>query len=156
MRKSKLKIKLGRQHLNYVIIGFLTLIVTIMATSFILRVAVTPPVSATIDSSIEKSNRQEVIQVNILNACGVKGLASKAKEFLRARGFDVVEIGNSDLLTNNSQVIDRLGDGKSAKQVAYALGIRDTMITSIIDSNMFLRATIVIGNDFQELKPFRN
>jgi maleate cis-trans isomerase len=151
-----MKFKLGRQHLNYVMIGFLTVLVTVMATSFVLRVAVAPPVSATIDNSIAKSNAQEVIQVNILNACGTKGLASKAKDYLRARGFDVVEIGNSEEMTNNSQIIDRLGDIKSAKQVAYALGIRDTMITSVIDSNMFLRATIIIGSDYQDLKPFRN
>lgn len=151
-----MKFKFGKKHLNYLIISFLTIVVTVMATSFVLRIAVAPPVSASIDSSIAKSTAQEVIQVNILNACGTKGLASKAKDFLRARGFDVVEIGNSEEIINNSMIIDRLGDKKSALQVAYAVGIKDSLIVSEIDSNMFLRSTIVIGNDYRELKPFRN
>lgn len=149
-------IKFRIQYLHYFIIGFLTVVVTIMATSFVLRVSVTPPVSASIDNSIAKSNSQEVIQVNILNACGKSGLASTTKEFMRARGFDVVEIGNSGFLSEKSQIIDRLGDLKSARQVAYALGISDSMVTSIIDSNLFLRATVIIGDDFRDLKPFRN
>jgi hypothetical protein len=151
-----MKFKFGQQHLNFAIIFVLTLVVTVMTTSFVLRIAVAPPVSATIDNSIAKSTAQEVIQVNILNACGVKGLASKAKEYLRARGFDVVEIGNYDDLTTNSMIIDRLGDHKSARQVAYAIGIQDSMIVAKIDSNLFLRSTIVIGSDFSQLKPFKD
>lgn len=149
-----MKSKLGIKHLNYFIIGVLTLLVTVMSTSFVLRILVAPPVSASIDNAIAKSTAQEVIQVNILNACGVPGLASKAKEYLRARGFDVVEIGNSDELCQKSIIVDRLGDNKSALQVAYALGIKDSLIVTKIDSNMFLRSTIMLGSDFRELKPF--
>lgn len=149
-----MKMKFDHKHLNYFIIGVLAILVTVMSTSFVLRIAVAPPVSASIDNAIAKSTAQEVIQVNILNACGVSGLASKAKEYLRARGFDVVEIGNSDELIQNSMIIDRLGDAQSAKQVAYALGIQDSLVVSRIDSNVFLRATIMIGSDFRKLKPF--
>ncbi len=151
-----MKYKLGLKHFNYLIIGVLTILVTVMSTSFVLRIVVAPPVSASIDNAIAKSTAQEVIQVNILNTCGVPGLASKAKEYLRARGFDVVEIGNSDEICPKSMIIDRLGDNKSALQVAYALGIKDSLVVASIDSNMFLRSTILIGSDFRELKPYRD
>jgi len=127
-----------------------------MATSFVLRVAVAPPVSASIENGIAKSTAQEVIQVNILNACGTSGLAAQTKEFLRARGFDVVEVGNSSEHFDKTVIIDRLGDMQSARQVAYALGVSDSCIVSRIDSNLFLRATVMIGSDFSGLKPFRN
>ncbi len=149
-----MKFRFERQQLNYLIIGFLTLLVTIMATSFVLRVAVTPPVSASIINDVSKSTAQEVIQVNILNACGAKGLATKTKDYLRARGFDVVEVGNHNEVYSKSMIIDRLGDLNSSKQVAYALGIKDSLVKSVIDSNMFLRATVIIGSDYSELNPF--
>ncbi|GAB1372996.1 LytR C-terminal domain-containing protein [Candidatus Kapaibacterium sp.] len=149
-----MKFRFERQQLNYLIIGFLTLLVTVMATSFVLRVAVTPPVSASIINDVSKSTAQEVIQVNILNACGAKGLATKTKDYLRARGFDVVEVGNHSEVYSKSMIIDRLGDLNSSKQVAYALGIKDSLVKSVIDSNMFLRATVIIGSDYSELNPF--
>lgn len=152
---KKLKLKLNQKHLNYVIIGILSVIVTVMATSFVLRIIVAPPVSASIDNTISRSTAQEVIQLNILNACGADGLASKAKEYLRSRGFDVVEIGNSENFMEQSIIIDRLGDIQSSKQLAYALGIKDSLIVTRIDSNLFIRATVMIGADFKELKPFR-
>jgi hypothetical protein len=150
-----MKLKLGQQHLNYVIICVLTLMVTVMATSFIIRILVAPPVSASIDNTISRSTAQEVIQLNILNACGVPGLASKAKEYLRARGFDVVEIGNSEEVLSNTMIIDRLGDIQSARQLAYAVGISDSLIVTRIDSNLFLRSTVMIGSDFRDIKMFR-
>ncbi|MBX3042363.1 MAG: LytR C-terminal domain-containing protein [Candidatus Kapabacteria bacterium] len=149
-----MKFKFDQKHLNYLIIGLLTILVTVMTTSFVLRIAVAPPVSASIDKTIAKSTAQEVIQLNILNACGAPGLASKAKDYLRARGFDVVEIGNSDEILSKTVIIDRLGDIQSARQLAYALGVRDSMITARIDSNLFLRATVMIGSDYNSLKPF--
>ncbi len=139
---------------NYITIGFLSVIVFFMLSSFISRMVLEPPVDSSIDPNIVKSTAQEVIQVNVLNACGEKGLAGKVRNFLRSRGYDVVEIGNYEPALDKSIVIDRLGDPNSSKKVAYALGVNDSLVYSEIDSNMFLRASVVIGKDFFELKPF--
>jgi hypothetical protein len=138
---------------NYSLIIFLSLAVGMMLTSFLVRVVFNPPVDAKVKES-DKITMQEVIQVNVLNACGTSGLASKAKEFLRARGFDVVEIGNSEKRYEKTVIVDRLGDSVSVKKVARAFGVSDSLIIRQIDSSMFLRATILIGKDFSTLKPF--
>ena len=140
---------------NVLLLSAMGLIVICMLSSFVTRMVIAPPVDSNIDNGIQKSTVSEVIQINVLNASGKKGLASKVKDFLRSRGFDVVEVGNYDQMTDKSQVIDRLGDMKSARKVAYALGISDSMVTGKLDSNMYLRASVVIGNDFSELKPFK-
>ncbi len=142
------------KYLNLTIIFVLLVIILLLLSSFIDRVFITPPVSASLPEEL-RTNKQEVIQVNILNASGEPGLASKAKEFLRVRGFDVVEIGNNKDILENSTIIDRLGDIGSAYKVAYALGINDSLITTKIDSSMFLRSTIIIGKDFAALKPYK-
>jgi len=94
----------------------------------------------------------ESIQVNVLNACGEKGLAGKTRKYLRNNGFDVVEIGNYNLELEKSIIIDRLGDKRSALKTAYALGIEDSLVYSNIDSSLFIRATVIIGKDFKMLK----
>ncbi len=130
------------------------LIVIVMLSSFINRVIIAPPVDSKIEEGANSSENDLVIQVNVLNACGETGLAAKAMEFLRLRGFDVVEIGNYPKKEEKSLVLDRLGDLRSARKVAYAMGIPDTLVVSAVDSNLFVRSTVVIGKDFPLLKPF--
>ncbi len=130
------------------------LIVIVMLSSFINRVIIAPPVDSKIEEGANSSENDLVIQVNVLNACGETGLAAKAMEFLRLRGFDVVEIGNYPKKEEKSFVLDRLGDLRSARKVAYAMGIPDTLVVSAVDSNLFVRSTVVIGKDFPLLKPF--
>jgi hypothetical protein len=75
-------------------------------------------------------------------------------EFLRQRGFDVVEIGNDTARPRRSSVIDRVGDRTSARKVAQSLGIADALITTDLDSMRFLQSSIIIGADLDNLEPF--
>lgn len=110
--------------------------------------------SPPVDAEVPESDGGESIRLQILNACGEKGLAARTSEYLKARGFDPVEIGNSDDIRELSEVVDRVGDMQSAKQVAYAVGIPDSLISVDVDSNLYVRTTVVIGKNYKELKPF--
>lgn len=125
-----------------------------MLSSFVSRMFVFPPVDPSLNQEEKRIAIENVIQVNILNGCGESGIAHKSRVYLRARGFDVVEIGNYSTSSQESFVIDRVGDTESAKKVAYALGINEKNIVTRIDSSLFLRSTVVLGNDFNQLKPF--
>lgn len=122
-----------------------------MLISCVFRVVISPPVSGvhTIDNGKERA-----IQINVLNSIGQPGIASKAKEYLRRRGFDVVEVGNYDSPLKKSMIIDRTGEMKATINVAYALGINDSLVKQEIDSTLFLQSTIILGDDFTSLKPF--
>ncbi len=128
--------------------------VILFLSSFLFKWMAAKPIDATIDSDIRKRSLEEVIQVNILNACGEPGAASEVMHYLRRMGFDVVEIGNYGKTLDNSIVIDRVGDRNSAEKIAYALGVDGDEITTKIDSSLFLRCTIVIGDDYKSLKLF--
>ena len=136
-----------------VIIFFI--IVAIFLFSFVYRVFISPPVVAELEFNRNQKNSREVIQVEILNSTKQIGLANKFMNYLRIRNFDVVKIGNHPDETTKSCVIDRLGDYNSAKKVAYALGISDSLISKSIDSTLFLRCSIIIGNDYNKLKPLK-
>jgi LytR cell envelope-related transcriptional attenuator len=121
--------------------------------SFMFRMVISPPVDASLSEN-EQVGFEKVIQVSVLNACGESGIASKARNYLRKRGFDVVEIGNYESKLDSSIVFDRLGDAKSSTKTAYAMGIHDKNIVQDLDSSLFLRCTIVLGKDFKTLNPF--
>jgi hypothetical protein len=133
-------------------IAILSVLILLLISSFIFKVS-GKPVDAKLDESL-RTSRYDVIQLNVLNGCGEEGIAGKTMDYLRALGFDVVEIGNYENNIEESIVIDRLGDPLSSRKVAYALGISDSLVVSKIDSNLYLRSTVVIGKDFNTLKPF--
>lgn len=140
------------KYFNISVISLLGFIALLMLSSFIMRLS-NPVIDTSVDSDVKISN-QERIQINILNGCGVNGLASKTNEFLRNYKFDVVEIGNYSKNLRNSMIIDRLGDLKSAKKVAYAMGIADSLIITQIDSSLFVRTSVILGDDYKNLTPF--
>ena len=114
-----------------------------------------PKVDPTVDARQMSLRADEHIQINVVNACGVGGIARKFSEFLRARKFDVPEYGNAEEVRFQSVVIDRVGDSVSAQKVAYALGIPPEQVITEIDSSLFVRATVVVGADYTTLRPMR-
>jgi hypothetical protein len=141
--------------LSIVLISLLSVVIIIFVISIVFRFIIGPPADPNIDDNIKKLSVEEVIQVNVLNGCGVSGLASKARDYLRSKGFDVVDIGNYDKDTDKTFIIDRLNDRSSAKKVAYALGVADSLIITNIDSTLFLRCSIILGHDYKILRPFK-
>lgn len=100
----------------------------------------------------EKTGFNNKIQLNVLNASGEKGIASKARNYLRDLGFDVVEIGNFDTMIDSTIVLDRVGDRISSYKLTKAVGIDESRILTAIDSSLYLRATLVLGKDFSKLR----
>lgn len=127
----------------------LGLIVVAALVSLVWRF-VNPPVSPLTNEDDPRS----VIQVEIVNASGRPGAGRRTMEFLRLRGFDVVEIGSDTARPKRSVVIDRVGDRTSARKVAASLGIADSLITTDLDSMRFLQSSVIIGSDIDKLEPF--
>ncbi|MCC5934960.1 MAG: LytR C-terminal domain-containing protein [Candidatus Cyclonatronum sp.] len=93
-----------------------------------------------------------VIQVEVLNGCGVQGVAAGFTNQLRELGFDVVQSGNFETFDlAESVVIDRNGNLKNARRVALALGIDPKNILSETSPYFYLDATVVIGADYEQL-----
>jgi hypothetical protein len=90
----------------------------------------------------------ERLQVEVLNASGVSGIAREATGFLRDQGFDVVYYGNAGTYDQDpSVVIDRVGDPGAAQRVAGALGISG--IRSEPDSTLLVHITVLLGPEWR-------
>ncbi len=133
----------------------LLLIVVVMILSVLFRFVFSRPVTAEIAEGKGRTTAERIIQINILNAAGENKIAKKAMDYFRARGFDVVEVNNFNKIVEKSYVIDRVGDSTSSSEVAYALGVPDSLIVSEIDSSLYLRCSIVLGKNYMLLKPFK-
>jgi hypothetical protein len=127
-------------------------VVVILLFSFVYRNFIDPPV----EPEVIQGGKPHVIQLDVLNGTGTAKLGQRFTDYLRARGFDVVEMGNyKDPNVPLTRVIDRAGNLQAAQQVAKALGIPEERVVQQIDRNAYLDVTVVLGKDFRSLKPMQ-
>lgn len=105
---------------------------------------------------IEKETPSEIIQVEVLNGCGISGVADMFTDYLRAQSFDVVNIDNYvSFDINESLVIDRIGNMSNARKIAESLNINKKNVIQQLNDDYFLDVTIIIGKDYYKLKPLK-
>lgn len=96
------------------------------------------------------------IKVQVLNGCGVRGIAARVRGILRDRGFDVMSYGNADRQNyRQSKVIIR-SEGTFGEQVAEvvarSLGISSEQIEKEIDASLGdINITVILGLDHRQL-----
>ncbi len=106
--------------------------------------------------SVRSVPSSKKIRVELLNGCGVPGLAMSFSKYLRQSGFDVVDTKNySSFNVRNTLVIDRASKKlQNAKRVAAALGIKTAYIQPKMNPDLQVEVTVVLGADFTKLKGF--
>jgi hypothetical protein len=94
------------------------------------------------------------IRVQVLNATHTRGLARRATRYLRDRGFDVVDAGNTTPVRDSTLVLDLVSKPEWARLVAQALG--GARVESRPDSSRYLDVTVVLGRSWRPpAEPFR-
>jgi calcineurin-like phosphoesterase len=97
------------------------------------------------------SNESTVV-IEVLNGCGRKGIGERATELLTDLGFDVMFLGNADdFQYQETLVLDRVGDRSKAVGITEALGVGS--VISQLNSNSYVEATVIVGKDFDLLRP---
>ena len=95
------------------------------------------------------------MQIEVLNGCGVDGVADRITDYLRKKNFDVVNTGNyRSFNIDNSIVIDRTGDIINAEYLAEVIGIDNKQVIQQKNKNYFLDVSLIIGKDYKQL--FKN
>lgn len=126
------------------VMGILVLVVGYYAYGYFSSVNTPPPV--------EKPKPQRIIQVDVLNGCGVKGITTTFTKHLRSRGVDVVETRNyKSFQVPRTLVVDRVGNLASAKYIAAVLGIDSTNVIQQLNPDYFVDVSVIIGLDYSSL-----
>jgi hypothetical protein len=132
------------------VIVILFVLVVYLVYQLTMRHIVRPPVEP------ERAGGESggVIQIDVLNACGIDGAASTWTSYLRSRGYDVVEMRNYRTFdVDESLVIDRIGNLDNARRVAYALGIPSENVIQQISEDYYVDVSVLIGKDYHTFKP---
>ena len=135
-----------------VIIFLLAGLIIFMSYSLFTKIKTLSSGEATTEAKPSK-----VIQLEVLNGCGIGGVAEKITNYLRQNNFDVVQIGNyTSFDIDNTLIVNRTGKKINALKIAEALGIDPKNVIQQISNDYFLDVSLIIGRDFNHLKPFKN
>src|SRR5690625_1173985 len=131
-------------------IGFLSLLLVLLVFGLFTRL-----IYPRIENQRSEQDSEligKIIQLEVLNGCGVPGLADTFTSTLRKNGFDVVETGNFENFDmSKTIIIARTIDAKNAQRVADALGIKAQNVIVEASKDFYLDATVVIGSDYKSL-----
>jgi len=137
-----------------IIIFVLTVVIIYLSYSIFIKMKLD-----TTEEVVQNNNKDvpsEIIQLEVLNGCGVSGLADRFTYFLRDKGFDVVNKGNYiEFDIQKTMVIDRIGNQTNAKEVAKELGINPNSIITQINEDYFLDVSVILGADYYKLTPLK-
>jgi hypothetical protein len=97
------------------------------------------------------------IEVEILNGCGVPGLAGKISDYLRSQQMDVVRSENADHYNYDQTILilrNENSDGLKIIAKSFGIDIMDeNRIKHIPDDQLNVDITVIIGSDFATIKP---
>ncbi|HEX2786326.1 MAG TPA: LytR C-terminal domain-containing protein [Ignavibacteria bacterium] len=115
-----------------------------------------PPQQKLSDTTKVKTNQPNLtVQLEVLNGTSQSGVAGIFTDFLRKQGFDVVDYGNYQSNDEpKTLIIDRTGNNLKCKKIAASLGVNEKNIIQQINPELYIDASVVIGKDYKELKPF--
>jgi hypothetical protein len=101
--------------------------------------------STKIDTTVGHAPPGVRIKVEVLNASAIRGAARRATLLLRARGYDVVAMGNSRTTQAPTLVLDRSNHPEWAALIGKAIGGK---VVARPDTSRYLDATVVLGSDW--------
>jgi hypothetical protein len=109
-----------------------------------------------INKALLTEQPSDIIQAEVLNGCGISGLAERFTDYLREHGIDVVSMDNYNSYNlPETVVIDRSGNKANARKVAKILGVKNKNVIQEIDPNSLLDVSVIIGRDYLNLKPIK-
>ena len=103
---------------------------------------------------VYQANPIQNIKVEVLNGCGIKGIAARTADFLRTHQVDVVRYDNADRYDYpNTVIISRNENVESLKAVSRSFGIAmndETHILIVPDESLGVDVTVILGKDIYD------
>lgn len=102
-----------------------------------------------VNSLARKETPARVIRVEVLNGCGVSGMASRLGMLLRGQGLDVLNVGNAKNFDyHKTLVLARTGKPELAYWVARLVGTENVLLDP--EADRLVDVTIILGKDYCE------
>lgn len=136
-----------------ILIFLLVTVIIYLSYSIFIKLTKEPVVDL---SAIKKETPSDIIQAEVMNGCGVNGVADRFTDYLRDHHVDIVKIGNYiQFDIDQTMVIDRIGNKANAEKVAELLGVEKGNVITQLNDDYFVDVTIVIGRDYFKQTPIK-
>ncbi len=138
--------------INILIFLLLTVIIYLSYSLFVKlnKMEITEPELRSLDEPAE------IIQVEVLNGCGVSGIADRFTDYLREKNVDVVKTGNYiQFDIDETIVIDRIGNKANSDYVAELLNVKKGNSITQINNDYFVDVTVIIGRNYFKQSPIK-
>ncbi len=91
------------------------------------------------------------IRVEVLNGCGVDGLAMRARNVILKKGFDVVRVDNAGRQDfEETVVLERANENmENAEHFARQFSCKN--IGKDIDKSLYLEVTVIVGKNYKKI-----
>ena len=102
-------------------------------------------------------HQYDTVMIEVLNGCGVPGLANKYSNYLRQQGIDVVYVGNAESMDYDStRIIQRVDDQKKCHQLLKVLQVSKDRIKDSETDAPYTDFSLIIGKDYPSLSINKN
>ena len=94
------------------------------------------------------------LQIEVLNGCGIKGIADLYTNFLRQNGYDVIDYKNAENFNFDKTTILIHKNNINPAHLKELMKIDLFYIKNLIDEDKFFDLTIIIGKDYKNLESY--
>jgi len=109
------------------------------------------------DQNAEHIHNEKLLEIGVIDGAGNNRAIQHLVRMLRMLDYDVVEMRKSEMgLIEKSYVIDHSGKAEEVMQLAKNLGIPEDKVFQRIDKKLLLDATVVVGEDYLNLRLFKS
>ena len=96
----------------------------------------------------------KIIQIEVLNGCGDKGVADLYANYLRNNNYDVIDYKNAENFDYNASKIIVHNNNLAVENVAELFQIDSKNVDYLFNENIFYDMTLIVGKDYKQLESF--
>ena len=102
------------------------------------------------------NKRYPNVSVEILNGCGVSGVAAKYKEIVQQKTFDVMNTENAQHFRyDESLILARTNNLDAAFKLAEELGLSRDRVSLDLDPSRAVDITMIVGHDYKDIPAYK-
>ncbi|HPG38351.1 MAG TPA: LytR C-terminal domain-containing protein [bacterium] len=155
VKKSKSGFASLKPRLNLVVIWLLVVINAALISSFIHKIVGSRQTPDIITNTQVPDNP---VKIQVLNGCGVSGVANDFADYLKRRNYDVTEIGNTPTFDYKSTVIinRERREKKYVDKFRELIGIPKDLVYPLKSDENEADLTLIIGSDYETLEIYKS
>jgi hypothetical protein len=95
-----------------------------------------------------------ILKIEVLNGCGIDGVARKFADFLKKRNFDPVTVTNFERHDiPRTMIIDRTSNASvNGRKVAQVLGLSEDYVSYLASPERMVAVSVIIGQDYKAIQ----